>query len=562
MMPRGRSPARGRHERSPSRRKGPAAVLRLGMDFREADDDPEGAMKRREFIREVGLGALCAVARPLARAAEGLPEGSAGARKRPNFLVIVADDMGFSDAGSYGGEIRTPNLDRLAANGLRFTQGYSTARCWPSRACILTGYYAQHIRRDTLPGLKLGSRQAWARLLPELLRPLGYRSYHSGKWHVDGSSIAGGFDHSYVLDDHDRNFSPRNHSEDDRRLPPVEPGSGYYTTTAFADHAIKCLKEHAEKHADRPFFSYLAFTVPHFPLHAPQEDIARCRGRYRDGWDAMREQRWRRLKEMGIVNCPLSARDPAAKAWGDLTAAEQDAWEVRMAIHAAMIERMDRETGRVLDQIRAMGVFDDTIIFFVSDNGASAERILRGDGHDPAAPPGSARTFLCIETGWSNLANTPFRRHKIWVHEGGISSPWIVHWPAGIRARGELRRDLCHLIDIPPTILEIAGGHSLATWDGEPVRPMHGRSIAPAFARDGAVTRDALFWFHSGNRAIRAGDWKLVAEGANGPWELYDLATDRCESKDLSAKHPERVKDLADRWAAWEAEARKTAGER
>ncbi|MBN1418430.1 MAG: arylsulfatase [Planctomycetes bacterium] len=497
----------------------------------------------------------------LSRAAAG-PTGAAdGARRRPNVLVIVADDMGFSDAGAYGGEIRTPVLDRLAANGLRFTQGYSTARCWPSRACILTGYYAQHIRRDTLPGLKLGARPAWARLLPERLKPLGYRCYHSGKWHIDGLPVAGGFDRSYLLADQDRYFSPRNHREDDRPLPAVEPESGYYATVAIADRAVRCLREHAEEHADRPFFLYLAFTCPHFPLHALEEDIARCRGRYRDGWDAMRERRWLRMRAMGLVDCGLSARDPAARAWRDLSAAERDAWEVRMAIHAAMIERMDREIGRVIDRIRAMGALDDTVIFFVSDNGASAERILRGDGHDPTAPPGSWRSYLCIETAWANLANAPFRRHKIWVHEGGISSPWIVHWPAGIRAHGELRRDVCHLIDLAPTILDLAGAPPADARQGMPGPPMHGRSIAPAFARDGALARDALCWFHSGNRAIRAGDWKLVAEGAKGPWELYDLAADRCESNDLAARAPDRVKDLADRWTAWEADARKTAVE-
>src|SRR5262245_51291336 len=223
---------------------------------------------------------------------------------RPNIVLILADDLGFSDLGCYGGEIQTPHLDALAKDGLRFSQFYNTARCWPTRAALLTGYYAQQVRRDTIPGLPSGGRGArpsWARLLPEMLRPLGYRAYHSGKWHIDGLPVQGGFDHSYLLQDQGRFFNPRVHFEDDRKLPAVEKGTGYYATTAIADHALKCLREHAETHADRPFFHYLAFTAPHFPLHALPEDIARYRDTYRKGWDAARAERWKRIKEMKLV---------------------------------------------------------------------------------------------------------------------------------------------------------------------------------------------------------------------------------------------------------------------
>ena len=497
---------------------------------------------RRNVLKQAGLGAFVLVAMGVcfARAAED--------PRRPNFLVILADDMGFSDAGCYGGEIATPNLERLAAGGLRFTRFYNTARCWPTRGSILTGYYAQQVRRDALPGMPVGNRPSWARLLPEMLEPLGYRSYHSGKWHVDGKPVEEGFDKSYWVQDQDRFFSPRVHYEDDQPLPPVRPDSGYYATTAIADHAVRCLKDHAATHADRPFFHYLAFTCPHFPLHALQEDIDRYRGRFREGWDILRQQRWQRMKEMGIVDCRLSARDPAAQAWNDLSQQEQQACEVRMAIHAAMIDRMDQEIGRVLDQLRAMDALENTVIFFLSDNGASAERIVRGDGHDAEAPPGSWRSYLCIEPGWSNLANTPLRRHKIWVHEGGISTPLIVHWPEGIAARGQLRRDVGHVIDLVPTILELAGGQTPERRPGDIVPPLPGQSLVPAFAQDGSVAREFLYWNHSGNRAIRVGDWKLVSAGRDGTWELYDLRTDRAESDDLAAKYPEKVRELAERW--------------
>ncbi len=494
------------------------------------------------------------------------------ANAKPNVLIILADDLGYSDPGCYGGDIATPNLDSLAANGLRFTQFYNTARCWPSRAAILTGYYAQAVRRDALPGGPgggKGARPAWARLLPEMLKPLGYRSYLSGKWHVDGKPTECGFDHAYVLDDHNRNFAPQNHSEDDQKLPAVKPGTGYYTTTAFADHAIKCLKEHAEKYPQQPFFEYLAFTVPHFPLQAPAEDIARYKEKFLKGWDVTREERYARQKKAGIVSTPLSALErevgppyafPADVAklgpgevnrplpWTELTTAQREFQATKMAIHAAMVDRMDQEIGRVLAQVKSMGALDNTIVVFLSDNGASAEMMVRGDGHDPNATPGSAGSFLCLGPGFSSAANTPFRRHKTWVHEGGIATPFIVQWPKGIAARGELRHNPAHLIDIVPTILEAAGGKPFETWDGKPVPPAPGRSLVPAFAKDNAVTHDCLWWLHERNRALRVGDWKIVAAGTDSPWELYDLRTDRAESKNLAAAQPERVKEMAALW--------------
>jgi arylsulfatase A-like enzyme len=499
---------------------------------------------------------------------------------RPNVLLIVADDMGFSDARCYGGEIATPNLDKLAAEGLRFTQFYNTARCWPTRASLLTGYYPQQVRRDTLPGIRSGSqgvRPAWARLLPEMLAPLGYRSYHSGKWHVDGRPIDNGFDRSYSLDDHDRHFAPRRHTEDDKPLPPADAKSGYYSSTAIADHAIKCLREHAEKFSDRPFFEFLAFTAPHFPLQAPAEDIEKYRKTYLAGWDALRGRRWERLKVLGIPGASLSAIErevgppyahPQAMtklgpneinlplAWDELTAAQRDFQSCKMAVHAAMVDRMDREIGRVLEQLAAMNALENTIIFFLSDNGASAEIMVRGDGHDPAAECGTGATFLSIGPGWSSLANTPFRRHKSWVHEGGIATPLIVHWPKGIPTSGQVRHTPGHVIDLVPTILELAGGKPIAERDGKPVPPLAGRSLAKVFAKDGPIDRESLWWMHEANRALRVGDWKIVAAGKDAAWELYDLSADRCETRNLAAEKPEKVRELA---GMWERQLKETA---
>ena len=496
----------------------------------------------------------------------------------PNVMIIVADDLGFSDLGCHGGEIATPNLDGLAANGARFAQFYNTARCWPSRAAILTGYYPQQIRRDTVPGMKSGGRgkrPAWAQLLPKLLQPAGYRSYHSGKWHLDGMPLGEGFHRSYYLKDQGRFFNPRVHYEDDKRLPAVEPGADYYGTTAIADHTIACLQEHAEQFADRPFFHYLAFTAPHFPLHALPEDIERYGRRYEVGWEVIRERRWQRILEdgwLGTARLSPVERDlgppyhfPKALEilgpgevnrpvpWGSLDATQRRFQAVKMSLHAAMVDGMDREIGRVIDQLRSMKALENTLIMFLSDNGASAEIMVRDDGHDPQAAPGSAATYLCLGPGWSTVCNTPFRRHKTWVHEGGIATPLLVHWPAGIRARGRTLDQPAHVIDIAPTILELAG---IEPSEAELNRP--GESLSDSL-RGAPVRGRLLWWQHEGNRALRQGDWKIVAARGD-PWELYDLSKDRAETRDLAQEQPARVRRLEavweERWKSFQALAK------
>lgn len=497
---------------------------------------------------------------------------------KPNLVIILADDMGFSDLGCYGGEIQTPNLDALAADGLRFTQFYNTGRCWPSRAAILTGYYAQEVNRDPPR-----QRPKWAALLPELLKPAGYRAYHSGKWHMDGKVLAGGFDRSYAVGDPDRYFSPDDHRLDDKPLPQPCPDEGYYATTAIADRAIEQLVDHEKEHCGEPFLLYLAFTAPHFPLQALPEDVERYRDRYKEGWDAIRGERWRRLREMGIVSGVLSAADPEVvpnhslsaedlaarvdpgemlhvKPWDELTDEQQAFQAGKMAVHAAMVDRMDREIGRVLDQLKAMDAFDNALIVFMSDNGASSEQIIRGDGHDPEAPLGSARTFVGLGQGWATAANTPFRLYKIWNHEGGVATPLIVHWPAGIRDRdrGGLRRAPGHLVDLAPTLLEAAGVAPPNSFDGEDRPPPPGRSLVPVLKDDIVPDRPPIFFKHEGRRALRDGDWKIVRkEKPEDLWELYNLAHDRAETRNLAAERPEKLKALVKTWTRLDKQYRR-----
>ena len=534
--------------------------------------------KGMHSLRLCFIGALCVCA---AAGLEHHSHGAEASKDKTNIVLILADDLGFSDLGCYGSEIPTPNIDRLAAGGLRFTQAYNTARCWPSRAALLTGYYPQAIRRDALPngsGGSGGTRPGWARLLPEMLRLKGYKTYHSGKWHIDGDPLACGFDRSLDVTGKGQSnfFDSSGVTQEGVAIAPTE---NFYATRAIGEHAVACLADHAANHGENPFFQYVAFTAPHFPLHAPQELIQRNQKRYETGWNIMQQERHRQLTAAGIINCPLPSmeldigppyRFPDAIAilgageierplpWVELTRMQQNFQATKMAIHAAMIEAMDEQVGLILQQLAAMNALENTLIVFASDNGASAEIMVRGEGHSPTAAPGSRKTFLCLGPGWSSACNTPFRRHKTWVHEGGIATSFIAHWPQGISARGQLRHQAVHLIDVTPTVLEIAKIDSVEPWNNQPPPSMHGKSLLAAFADGRATLEEQLWWCHDGHRAVREGNWKLVACKGE-PWSLYHLKNDRGEEHNLATHEPQRAKALEELWQKTADECRRLA---
>lgn len=507
------------------------------------------------------------------------PPGTSG--ERPNIVLIMADDLGFSDLGCYGGEIRTPHLDRLADEGLRFTQFYNCGRCWPTRSSLLTGYYPQQVNCD-------GARAAfprWGYLLPHHLRQAGYRNYHSGKWHVPNvptQIAAGGFDRSYHTGAYDDHFAAQNHFLDDEKLPPAGEEEDYYSTTAITDYAIRFLKEHQRDHSDSPFFLYTAFISPHFPLQAPEEKIEEYRERYLEGWEQLKRQRYQRQIDLGfevgenspfeyLVTAPWSwpekwLRDTipgelrTAKPWYQLTPQEKELQATKMAIHAAMIDCIDQNVGRILDQIKAMGEDHNTLVLFLSDNGASAEQIVRGNGHNPEAPLGSAASYLCLGPGFSTASNTPFRRHKYWTHEGGITTPFIAFWPVGIKDGGALRYSVGHVIDVVPTVLELAGVTPLKKKERFEAPPLPGKSLVPVFAKE--KQQDRELWFsHGGNKALRQGKWKaVISSDIDGRWQLYNMEEDRTELNNLADDfyrfgepawkkiNQNRLEKMKDRW--------------
>lgn len=520
---------------------------------------------------------------------------------RPNIIVILGDDMGFSDLGCYGGEIHTPNLDGLATGGIRFTQFYNTGRCCPTRASLLTGLHPHqagigHMTDDNDYEGYRGQLNNRCVTIAEALRPAGYRTYMCGKWHVTRDTrprgdnavwpVQRGFEKFYgTITGAGSFYDPTTLCRQNTFITPLNdpeyaPAQFYYTD-AISDNAIRYLRQHAQESPDKPFFLYLAYTAAHWPMHALEKDIAKYRGRYDAGYQAIRAARLERMKQLGLV--PAGAElSPGAAEWAEV---KDKAWEARcMEVYAAMIDCMDQGIGRVVEELRKGGQLDNTLILFLQDNGGCAEPMGRNanrpappdlapmaagqlqpaiwppmqtrDGRwvrtGPGVMPGPADTYVGYGQAWANVSNTPFREYKHWVHEGGISTPLIAHWPAGIAAarRGKLESQAGQLVDIMATCVDVAGAAYPQEHRGQVIKPMEGTSLRPAFAGKALARAKPLAWEHEGNRAIRDGKWKLVAK-ENGPWELYDIETDRSELHDRAADQPERVKAMSAAWDAW-----------
>jgi len=546
--------------------------------------------------------------------------GKAAQAEKPNILLIIADDMGFSDLGCYGGEIKTPNLDRLAADGLRFTQFYNCARCWPTRSSIMTGYYAPQTGSD--PNRETGNYVKWTTPLPRMLEPLGYRTYHAGKWHVQAtgcdSAHAGGFDRAYDNTQGWLYYTPFYHALDGKMLPRPNhvstilftpdgktlPGQdvelhklkdGYFMDQAACNYMLGFLKDHFTEHADQPFFGYLAFSGPHYPLKAPQEFVDKYNGVYDEGWDVIRQRRYDKQQALGFpsswklsipepyVISPHSPQTAEARKlrneqlgfdevyqytpWDALTDKQKKEQADKMEIHAAMVDLIDCQVGRVLELLKEKGQLDNTLVLFLSDNGADSTQMIPGEQleaalkyeHDNKARWGSENTALSLGPSWAGACNTPFRRHKIWTHEGGISTPLIVNWPKGLAQKpGGLVQTRGHVIDFVPTFLELAGGAIKPPSSDAP--PFPGKSLVPVL-RGEEVQRDYIYFKHDGNRALVKGDWKIASSKIDKDvWELFNITEDRTEMNNLAREKPEKLRELVRFWTERDNEYKKQGG--
>ena len=512
---------------------------------------------------------------------------------RPNIIVILVDDMGYSDIGCFGSEIRTPNLDRLGMNGLRFSQMYNSARCCPTRAALLTGLNPQqagvgHMVDNWGPPAYQGYLNNNCVTVAEVLRDHGYATFMSGKWHVGGRydlrnragwdelvgnaghpiPVQRGFDRFYGIVAGSANFFyPLTLMRDDKFLE-LEP-SGYYFTDAITDNAVDMIQDNAD--SDKPFFLHVTYTAPHWPLHALEEDIARYEGKYRGGWEALRTARHEQLKGLGILDSKweISPRDKDAQPWNETP--NQDWHDLRMAVYAAQIDRVDQGVGRILAKLQELGVEDNTLIMFMSDNGGCAEFLAEesnrpepsqysmpnADGSEvtvgniPNLRPGPGTTFMSYDLAWANASNSPFRLFKRWTHEGGISTPLIVHWPDRIK-QPAIVHEPTHITDIPATCIAAAGATYPTEFGGNSITPIEGQSFMQAIDSGEWNRPTPIFWEHEGSRAVRDGEWKLVSE-VGGQWELYNMNQDRTELNNLVESNRLKAEEMGkmyDEWAA------------
>lgn len=537
---------------------------------------------------------------------------------QPNIIVILSDDMGFSDIGCYGGEIETPNLDALAGDGIRFTQFYNTGRCCPTRASLLTGLYPHQTglghmtaSRYLEPGYvnSIGDNCV---TIAQVLRTAGYRNYHVGKWHVfkepDTRDLSNpnfqnwpkqrGFDRNYtMLSGAGSFFDPKTMVRDNTRIsvkadPEYQPET-YYFTDAISDNAVTYIKDHRQQHHDKPFFMYVGYTAAHWPMHALPKDIAKYKGRYDAGYDAIRKARYEKSKKEGVIG----DESPFTPTVGDWASVKHREWELRcMEVYAAMVDNMDQGIGRIVGTLKDEQIFDNTLVLFMQDNGGCAEgmgrRTSRKKGKNaattaradkPSLPPmkdtdlqmemippqtrdgypvrqgvgvmpGPADTYIGYGLAWANVSNTPFREYKHWVHEGGVATPLIVSFPKGVRNTGSIVRDPSHLIDIMSTCVDYSGAMYPEQFKGKDITQMQGVSLRPILDGRSLSREQPVFFAHEGNSAIREGKWKLVAKKNDvkaDRWELYDMEADRSETTNLASEHPARAEAMKKRWYAW-----------
>ena len=496
--------------------------------------------------------------------------------ERPNLVLILVDDMGFSDLGCYGGEINTPNIDALAQEGLRFTNFYNTGRCCPTRASLLTGLYPHQagvgrMVYNNYGGAYQGFLNHKAVTLAEVLKPAGYKTLMAGKWHVGHQPgqwpTDRGFERFYGIHIHVDSYykvlkgcdvyldgkllipetdDPKNH---------LNPEQDWYTTDVFTDYAMHFLSEETQN-SDQPFFLYLAYNAPHFPIEAPDEDIAKYRGKYLEGWDKLREKKYKRMKEMGIIPANAVLSPTENTLWTDLSEAEKDELDFRRAIYAAQIDRLDQNVGRLIDHLKAIGKYENTLILFLSDNGCSNETGQFGMNWGKFTQENY--TEWKEEGGWSisqgqcwaNFSNVPFRLYKKYNHEGGIATPLIAHWPGKIKNNGEIDTRKGHVIDMMATLIDVGKAQYPTSYEGQNITPLQGKSLIPYLEGKEREDHEYLCWEHVGNRAIRKGDWKLVAESEKD-WELYNLEEDPTEMNNLMTAHPEKADQLRNAYTEW-----------